>query len=175
MKIDNVYRTVKLWRNLMAKCITGCHLWLTLPCHSYYYYLWIRLWFTRFVREPRLKLKGNTGTKIQERQVFLILLFVTFGFLILTTPAYIFFLYVMFVNFLATPRMFAGYYLFYNVAQKMQFTNYGINFFLYVMSGSKFRTDLIKLFECNAPPHTNSFSNSTKDISVITRKAWIWI
>ena len=125
----------------------------------------------KICKRTALKLKGNTGTKIQERQVFLILLFVTFGFLILTTPAYIFFLYVMFVNFLATPRMFAGYYLFYNVAQKMQFTNYGITFFLYVMSGSKFRTDLIKLFECNAPPHTNSFSNSTEDISVITRKA----
>ena len=115
----------------------------------------------------------NTGTKTQERQVFLILLLVTFGFLILTTPAYIFFLYVMFVNFFATPRMFAGYYLFYNVAQKMQFSNYGINFFLYVMSGSKFRIDLNKLFECNAQPIRNSSSNSTEAISVIARKTRI--
>ena len=28
----------------------------------------------------------------------------------------------------------------------MQFTNHGINFFLYVISGKKFRTDLVNIF-----------------------------
>ena len=41
---------------------------------------------------------------------------------------------------------FAGYFLFYNIAHKMQFTNHGINFFLYVISGKKFGTDLRHLF-----------------------------
>ena len=85
-------------------------------------------------------------SKNSEKQVFAILLLVTFGFLILTTPGYLLFLFIMLVNFFASPRIFAGYYLFYNVAQKLHYTNHGINFFFYVISGRKFRTDLIKLF-----------------------------
>ena len=88
----------------------------------------------------------NSKSKNSELQVFAILLLVTFAFLILTTPAYVFFLFIMFIDFSKTPKLFAGYYLFYNVAQKMQFTNHGINFFLYVTSGQKFRKDLRKLF-----------------------------
>ena len=85
-------------------------------------------------------------SKNSEKQVFAILLLVTFGFLILTTPGYMLFLFIMLVNFFGSPRIFAGYYLFYNVAQKLHYTNHGINFFLYVISGRKFRTDLIRLF-----------------------------
>ena len=39
----------------------------------------------------------NSKTKNSELQVFAILLLVTFAFLILTTPAYVFFLFIMFV------------------------------------------------------------------------------
>ena len=85
-------------------------------------------------------------TKNSEIQVFAILLLVTFSFLILTTPAYLFFLFVMLLDFSKTPRFAAGYYLFYNMAHKMQVTNHGIIFFLYVISGKKFRTDLKNLF-----------------------------
>ena len=84
--------------------------------------------------------------KNSERQVFAILLLVTFGFLILTTPGYLLFLFIMLVDFFTSPTIFAGYYLFYNVAQKLHYTNHGINFFFYVISGRKFRTNLIKLF-----------------------------
>ena len=85
-------------------------------------------------------------SKNTDGQVFAILLLVTFGFLVLTTPAHLLFLFIMPVNFFASPKIFAGYYLFYNVAQKLYYTNHGINFFLYVISGRKFRTDLIRLF-----------------------------
>ena len=85
-------------------------------------------------------------SKNSEKQVFAILLLVTFGFLILTIPGYLLFLFIMLVNFFASPRIFAGYYLFYNVAQKLHYTNHGINFFFDVISGRKFRTDLIRLF-----------------------------
>ena len=83
---------------------------------------------------------------VSELQVFAILLLVTFAFLILSTPAYLFFLFVKVIDFFKTPRLFAGYYLFYNVAYKMHFTNHGINFLLYVISGKKFRTDLVNIF-----------------------------
>ena len=53
-----------------------------------------------------------------------------------------------------------GFYLYYNVAQKLHYTNHGINFFLYVISGQKFRNDLVRLFPCmtNAPWNGNSRS-----------------
>ena len=87
--------------------------------------------------------------KNSDKQVYAILLLVTFGFLILTTPGYLFFLFIMVVDFSTSPKLFAGYYLFYNAAHKLHFTNHGINFFLYVISGTKFREDLAQLFKCN--------------------------
>ena len=67
----------------------------------------------------------KSKTNSFQLQTFAVLLLVTFAFMILTTPAYIFFLYVRLVDFNKTPWNFAGYYLFYNCAQKMQFTNHG--------------------------------------------------
>ena len=96
--------------------------------------------------EGKNKVQQKAKMKNSEKQIFVILLLVTFGFLILTTPAYAFFLYVMFVDFYKTPLSFAGYYLFYSAAAKLHFTNCGMNFFLYVISGRKFRTDLVNLF-----------------------------
>ena len=92
--------------------------------------------------------RSTTRIKTSERQIYQILLLVTFSFLILSTPAIAFRLYSMFDNYRNSPQSFAGFYLYCNVAQKLNYTNTGINFFLYVMSGQKFRTDLINLFKC---------------------------
>ena len=94
-----------------------------------------------------------------------ILLLVSFGFLILTTPAYLLFFFIMFVDFLKTPKRFAGYYLFWNVSHKLYTTNHGINFFLYVISGKKFRADLLKLFERNK--NKRNLSSDSTDIMTV--------
>ena len=44
--------------------------------------------------------------KNSEKQVFVILLLVTFAFLVFTTPGYMLFLFLMVVNFFASPRLF---------------------------------------------------------------------
>ena len=88
----------------------------------------------------------NPSTKHSEMQVFVILLLVTFAFLILATPGYLFFLFVRIIHFFKTPKLLAGYFLFYHVAHKMYISNHGINFFLYVIFGKKFRTDLRNIF-----------------------------
>ena len=86
-------------------------------------------------QSPRQQsVKPDTTRKNSEAQIFVMLLLVTFGFLILITPAYIFYLYVILVNFLSSPKAFAGYHLFYNIAQKFRFTNHGVNFLFYVIS-----------------------------------------
>ena len=73
------------------------------------------------------------------------LLLVTFVFLTLNLPVRSL---VFYVNFTSgdTPYYYAGLHLFYQVGEKAYYTNHGINFFLYVISGQKFRTDLRNLF-----------------------------
>ena len=110
----------------------------------------------------RKSMKSNTS----ERQMFAILLLVTFGFLILTTPGYICMLYIMVIDFFATPKLFAGYHFFYSFASKLHMTNHGINFFLYVISGHKFRADLIGLFRFRSLSSEMRGSSSTEMFTV---------
>ena len=88
------------------------------------------------------------GTKLKnpDKQIYIMLLLVTFSFFkILTTPVYVSLLFVTFYQRFA-PYYIAINHLFSQVGVKTLFTNNGINFYLYVMSGQKFRTDLKKLF-----------------------------
>ena len=80
--------------------------------------------------------------KNSETQIFVILLLVTFAFLILSSQTYIsiFLIYAKLNK--PTPYGVATFHLLFIIAQKTYYTNYGINFYLYVMSGQKFRTDL---------------------------------
>ena len=91
----------------------------------------------------------NTGqgqVKNTDQQIYTMLLLVTFSYLILTTPVYIMLLYINLVNHFQSPYHYAAYILFAQVGQQTFYTNFGINFFLYVLSGQKFRNDLIDLF-----------------------------
>ena len=44
-----------------------------------------------------------------------------------------------------TPSYYAGFHLIYQIGFDTLYTNHAINFFLYVLSGRKFKTDLINL------------------------------
>ena len=95
----------------------------------------------------------SSKTKNTEKQITVTLLLVTFSFPILMMPSCAILIYVMVYDFAQSPEAFAGYYLFGNIAGQAYFTNSGINFFLYVISGRKFRTDLVKLFLCFKTKH----------------------
>ena len=110
----------------------------------------------------KMKLKNS------ERQIYSMLLLVTFGFLTLTTPVYFMTLYVNVVNFRKSPFSYAGYFLFYQVGQKTFYTNYGINFYLYVISGQKFRADLVKLFKCNDVLRSSHAGSVSSEINTVT-------
>ena len=103
-----------------------------------------------------------------DKQIFTTLLLVTFGLLVLTTPVYSGMLYVQVFGYGETPRQFAGYYLFYHIAQKTYYTNNGINFFFYVLSGQKFRNDLMKLFKCKRENSDDVSVSNLSDVSTIT-------
>ena len=87
----------------------------------------------------------NVKRKQSEKQIVTMLLVITFVFVALniTTRALVFYLTFYSAN---TAYYYAGLHLFYQIGEKAFYTNHGINFFLYVMSGKKFRTDLKALF-----------------------------
>ena len=88
------------------------------------------------------------------------LLFVAFGFLVLVIPVYIMAFYILAVQG-NSPRFYAGYHLFYHTAEKALYTNYAINFYLYVISGKKFRSDLVKLFQFKRNKTSGSSESET--------------
>ena len=73
--------------------------------------------------------------KLSENHVYITLLLVSFTFLILTTPACFFNVYLMFVNYTKTPLRMAGYYLYYHFGQKSLDTNNSIIFFCMIFLG----------------------------------------
>ena len=107
----------------------------------------------------------NSKSKNKERQIFIILLLVAFSFFVLISPFYAFVLYSEFVDFMASPAAFAKFFLFYQVMHKMYYTNNAINFFLYVISGRKFRRDLVNLFKYNKGINKETMSPLISDIS----------
>ena len=84
--------------------------------------------------------KGKVAKiKHSEMQMFVVLLLITFSFLVLVTPSYVLYvLYAMFLNYKKSAQSFAGFTLFNSIGQKTYYTNYAINFFLYVISGKNF-------------------------------------
>ena len=122
----------------------------------------------------------NTNHKTSERQVYIMLLLVTFGFLVLTTPTYA---VVFYMNFYQgnSPHFYAGSHLFYQTGAKLYYTNNGINFFFYVISGKRFQGDLMKLFMCGQKKRNegcrsavlveNTNSTSVPSIEVKNQKA----
>ena len=111
--------------------------------------------------------------KSSERQIYITLLLVTFTFLTLTTPSYL--LILFWDTFADTiPYFYASYHLSYSVVEKTYNTNNAINFFLYIMSGQKFRTDLVKLFryKCHKPPLDGSASVTLSTVTSSIPSKW---
>ena len=94
-------------------------------------------------------------TKTTEAQITMTLLVVTFSFLTLTTPGYIMMMYTVLIGIGTTPRGVATFFFLYHIGEKSYYTNYAINFFLYVISGGKFRTELLRLLLCRTEKTTD--------------------
>ena len=92
--------------------------------------------------------------KNTEIQLSIMLLLVTTLFLILMIPSYIRFFYSSFVKG-DTPARYAFLMFFFQLSYKLYKTNSGINFFLYCISGRKFRNDLKKLLRCGRKSNPN--------------------
>ena len=105
--------------------------------------------------------KREQNMKKIESQLTVMLLLVTTLFLILLFPTNVRFVYSNFVT-RDTPNKYASLMLFFQVTNKLYFTNNGINFLLYCISGQKFRNDLKEIVGCNKPV---THGGTNKDIS----------
>ena len=101
--------------------------------------------WTRKSLDTRSQCKERKAKSL-EKNVYITLLLVSFMFIFMTFPIALLTISLMFYDYTKTPTRLAGYYLFYHIGQKAFYTNNGINFFLYVASGKKFRGDLLALF-----------------------------
>ena len=85
--------------------------------------------------------------KSAEHQLTTMLLLVTTLFLILLFPTYARYIYQSFVK-RDTPHKYVSSKLFYEISLALYGTNSRINFFLYCISGQKFRNDLKETICC---------------------------
>ena len=114
----------------------------------------------KIVRESRKSFQDQgIGTrqktmKNAENQLTIMLLFVTTLFLILLCPTYFRFIYLVFAK-RDTPLDYAKSMLIFQITAKLYSTNSGINFFLYCISGKKFRDDLKETISCCGISHSS--------------------
>ena len=80
-----------------------------------------------------------------ETQLTIMCIVIATTFVILFLPSYVRFIVYQILPPTSSPKTFAGFYLFVHISFRLYAANYGIHFFLYLLSGTKIRNDLLKL------------------------------
>lgn len=88
----------------------------------------------------------KTGVSRQSRKVTLMLMTVSVAFLVLVTPGPVFYLYLTYWNYRASTEQTALYYLLRETVNAFINADHAINFFLYFLSGTKFRESFLDMF-----------------------------
>ena len=101
--------------------------------------------------------------KSAEKHLVIMLLLVTILFLILLCPTYFRFIYLVFAK-RDTPFKYAQSVLLSEITAELYASNSGINFFLYCISGKKFRNDLKEILCCRYR-RKNQLQSSTTGVS----------
>ena len=106
-------------------------------------------------RTGTIKVQGmetrQKSMRSAENQLTIMMILVAILFLILLCPTYIRFIYLIFTT-RDTPLKYANSYLLFQISFKLYATNSGLNFFLYCISGKKFRNDLKEILcHCCVP------------------------
>ena len=122
-------------------------------------------------KEKRLDTRQKT-MKSAENQLTIMLLLVTTLFLILLCPTYFRFIYMAFAK-RDTPSEYAKSMLIYQITSKLYTSNSGINFFLYCISGKKFRNDLKEILCCWTSDTAGNISKESSQPSEINTQTSI--
>ena len=110
--------------------------------------------------ESYISLRDKERHDKNDSQLTIMLLCVTFVFIILTMPQYTRYIVYTFVPIDSDPTTFATFVLIYHITNKAFYTNSAVNFWLYVASGSKFRNDLKRLC-CDKKRRKNRKTSNT--------------
>ena len=108
--------------------------------------------------------KSNEMEGRHQRQLTIMLLVVTTAFLLLTSPQYIRYIIFSFINITKDEQTFAFATMFYHLTNKLFYTNSAVNFFLYCIAGSKFRSDVRLVWK-------RYFKNNRKEHATVTHKS----
>ncbi len=90
---------------------------------------------------------GGDMENKHQRQLTVMLLVVTTIFLLLTSPQYVRYIIFSFLDITRDQGTFASAVLLYHLTNKLFYTNSAVNFFLYCIAGSKFRSDVRLLWQ----------------------------
>ena len=108
--------------------------------------------------------RSNEMEGRHQRQLTVMLLVVTTAFLILTSPQYIRYIIFSLLNITKDEQTFAFATFLYHLTNKLFYTNSAVNFFLYCIAGSKFRSDVKLLWK-------RYFKNNRKEHATATHKS----
>ena len=89
---------------------------------------------------------ATKNVKSVDRQLTTMLIGVCVVFFICYAPMYFRFIWGQFVNIYASPEAFAFYYMIYHLSARMYYTNSILNFYIYFLTGQKFRKDVKNVF-----------------------------
>ena len=99
--------------------------------------------------------------KSTEMQLTVMLILVSTLFVILLLPFEIREIYYSYVSKVETPKQYAVFLFIFDVTYELYNLNYGINFFLYFLSGTRFRRDLLTLLGIQSRKHIRTTTIST--------------
>ena len=109
-----------------------------------------------------LQMRQN-AMKSAENQLTIMLLLVTTLFLILLIPTYVRFIYLTFLK-RDTPSKYALSIFLMQLTYKLFTTNSGINFFLYCISGRRFRNDLKEILCFSRSPESLQSQHTLSEV-----------
>ena len=119
-------------------------------------------------KSQRMRYINQTGqdkTKGTEVQLTIMLILVSSLFVILLLPFEMREIYYTIFSKAETPKQFAIFIFVFDVTYELYNVNYGINFYLYFISGTKFRRDLLNIFGITLRHNRATANNSTGSIT----------
>lgn len=141
LAVQSTFTTVFSYITLCLSCFIPFFCLLTMNC------MIITTMLQR--KASQLSSECNQGqAKSREKQLVMMMLLVSFTFLILTSPLYIRYLLYQYIEEQKSLKSMAVFYLILHLTNKMYYTNHAVNFILYCIGGSKFRQDLKGLCKC---------------------------
>ena len=119
------------------------------------------VWKSQQMRNQNQTGKQDTNT---EMQLTIMLILVSSLFVILLLPFEIREIYYTIFSKEETPKQYAVFTFVFDITYELYNVNFGINFYLYFISGTKFRKDLLNILGVESSKDSSTMRNSMRSI-----------